>query len=836
LAFERPPERAYDRRRMNRPNQQPAKAEGQPPAPSARRPGAVDAVKPTEIRGMAGIVTSQRQLDWLLGLLLLAAAILAYQPVWRAGMIWDDDDYMTPPRLRALEGLARIWTQPGATHQYYPLVHTVFWVEHKLWGDATAGYHWLNILLHAFSALLLVKLLRQLKIPGAWLAAALFVLHPVEVESVAWITELKNTLSGLFYLGAALAYLGFDRNRGRGNYFMALGLFLLGLLSKTVIASLPAALLVIFWWQRGKLSWRRDALPLVPFFIAGIGSGLFTAWMERTFVGAQGAEYNFSIVERFLIAGRAMWFYLAKLCWPANLSFMYARWNVSQAVWWQYLFPAAALLVAGVLVWRRWRGPLAALLFFAGTLFPALGFVNVFPFRYSFVADHFQYLASLGPLTLAAAGLTAALGFLRPGRRFLGLLLCAALLLVLGAMTWRQCGIYANRETLWRATVRLDPNSWMAQVNLGDVYLEQGKMDEGIRLLQQGVQLNPGFVFGHLSLGLALLHHGKLDEAIAQAQKAQELDPALGAPHFILGECYLRQNRFDEAVSQYQTALARKLEVGEADAHYGLASSLAHLGRTGEAVAEFEKALQLRHDDAPTRLSLGDALLQEGKLEEAIAQFQKAVETKPDLPDARVKLGGALAQRGRMDEAIAQLQKAVQLKPDLAPAHLNLGNALLQQGRVEEAIPHYEKALQINPGYGKAHSNLASALLRQGKMGDAITHLQRALQLEPKDASLQIELAWLLATCPDASLRNGEKAVSLARQANAGTGGENPAVLHTLAAAYAEAGRFAEAVETARRALSLAGTQSNRALSAQLEYELSLYQAGSPLHAAGSTH
>ena len=242
-------------------------------------------------------------------------------------------------------------------------------------------------------------------------------------------------------MAAALAYLGFDRNRRGGYYALALGLFVLGLMSKTVIATLPAALLVVFWWQRGRLSWRQDVLPLLPFFVAGIGAGLFTAWVERKFGRAEGSEYDFSIIERFLIAGRAIWFYLGKLFWPVNLIFIYPRWQVSQAVWWQYLFPAAAALLLGALGWlRRWRrGPLAALLFFVGTLFPALGFFNVYPFRYSFVADHFQYLAGIGPIVLVAAGISIGLNRFGKRRLFWEPALCGILLAVLGVLTWRQC-------------------------------------------------------------------------------------------------------------------------------------------------------------------------------------------------------------------------------------------------------------------------------------------------------------------------------------------------------------------------------------------------------------
>jgi tetratricopeptide (TPR) repeat protein len=648
---------------MKRQRKRPANESAEPRALSCGKPGVDDGENVKESQGILEFLPSWWRRDWLLGFFLVVLTIIAYQPAWHGGLIWDDDGHITAPRLRSLNGLARIWTQPGATQQYYPLVHSVFWAEHKLWGEATTGYHCLNILLHAFSALLLVKILRQLNIPGAWLAAALFALHPVEVESVAWISELKNTLSAVFYLSAALTYLGFDRNRNWPNYAIALGLFLLGLMSKTAIATLPAALLVVFWWQRGKVSWKRDVPPLIPFFLAGIGAGLFTAWMERTFIGAEGSEFNFSIVQRFLIAGRAIWFYLGKLFWPVDLAFMYPRWNVSQTAGWQYLFPAAALLLLTVLVWQRWRGPLAGLLFFVGTLFPALGFFNVYPFRFSFVADHFQYLASLGPLTLAAAGITAGLGFFRKGRPLLEAMLCATLLLVLGTLTWKQCRMYANAETLWQTTLPLNPNSSMVHNSLGSVFFQQG----------------------------------------------------------------------------------------------------------------------------------------------------------------------------RLSDAISQFQEALEIKPDSADAHNNLGTCLFFQGRMNEAITHYQKAVEIKPDFAHAHRNLGLAFCRQGRMEEGISQCQKALEIKPADPELQNDLAWLLATGPDGALRDGNRAVELARQANALTGGDNPIFLHTLAAGFAETGRFTEAMETAQRALRLAEAQSKTKLAMQLKLEMKLYQAGSPYHIPAQT-
>jgi hypothetical protein len=347
---------------------------------------------------------------------LLLATLLAYYPAWHGGMLWDDNAHITTPELRSAQGLWRIWFDLGATQQYYPVVHSAFWVLFKLWRSSTLGYHLVNIVLHVLSAFLLALILRRLSIPGAWLAAMIFALHPVCVESVAWIAELKNTLSGMFYLGAALAYLQFDERRQKRFYALAAALFILALLSKSVTATLPAGLLIVFWWQRGTICRRRDIVPLLPFFIVGVGGGLFTAWVERTQIGAQGAAFDFSLVERCLIAGRATWFYLAKLCWPANLIFIYQRWQISQDVWWQYLYPLGVLaLLAGLwLIRKRSRAPLAAMLFFLATLFPALGFFNVYPFVFSFVADHFQYLASIAIITLFAAASTTFLKRWKP--------------------------------------------------------------------------------------------------------------------------------------------------------------------------------------------------------------------------------------------------------------------------------------------------------------------------------------------------------------------------------------------------------------------------------------
>ena len=536
---------------------------------------------------------------WLFAAALVAVVFLAYGPAWQGGFLWDDDAHVTRPDLRSVQGLYRIWFDLRATQQYYPLLHSVFWVEHRLWGDWTLPYHLVNILLHATAALMVALVLRRLAIPGAYLAAAIFALHPVQVESVAWITELKNTLSAVFYLGAAIAYLRFDEERSEPMYRWALVLFVLGLLSKTVTATLPAALLVVFWWRRGRLSWQRDVRPLLPFFALGAAAGVFTAWVERTLIGAKGAAFDLTLVERGLIAGRAVWFYLGNLFWPANLVFIYPRWNVSQTVWWQYLYPAAALLLA-VALWRlrgRWRGPLAGFLFFAGTLFPVLGFCNVFPFIYSFVADHFQYLASLGIIVPMSAG--AALGLERLGlwRRPGGYVLCLGLLAVLAGLTFRQCRMYHDVETLYRTTIERNPACWMAYNNLGNLLAERGETKAAMELFRNALKLRPDYPEGHNDLGIVLVQQGRIGEGIAHFREAIRLNPKYASKgHYNLGRALAMQGCVDEALAEIQESLKQDPNYG--DARQWLRNVQAQRDRMLDALAERREALA----QAPTTL------------------------------------------------------------------------------------------------------------------------------------------------------------------------------------------------------------------------------------------
>jgi tetratricopeptide (TPR) repeat protein len=468
-------------------------------------------------------------------------------------------------------------------------------------------------------------------------------------------------------------------------------------------------------------------------------------------------------MERILVASRAVWFYAGKLLWPADLTFSYPRWTISAARSSAYgWLLATAGLGAAICVVRRQvgRSVEVAVLFFVTTLGPVLGFIMLYTFRYSFVADHYQYVASIGLIALFSAGLAQLAGCLKRRKPWLEAMVCLGLLPALGTLTWRQARIYYNEETLWQTTIRRNPNCWMACNNLGLDYFQQGRMGEAIAQYQTALAIQPDYANAHNNLGLT----------------------------------YSRLGRMDEAIAQYQASLVVAPNV--ADIHY----------------------------------NLGNALLQQGRLDEAIAQYQTALVIDPDDAKARSNLGGTLLQQGRMDEAIAQYQTVLAITPDPADAHYNLGNALLQRGRLGEAIAHYQKALAIRPDFAEAHYSLGNALLQQGRMDEAIEQYQKALAIQPDYLEVQNGLAWVLATCPQASLRNGHKAVELAQQANQLSGGGKPVILCTLAAAYAETGRFPEAEATVQSALQLAKAQSNTALANVLESQLKLYQAGIPFH------
>jgi tetratricopeptide (TPR) repeat protein len=802
-------------------------APANPPRPADRGLGASQRVDVFDTRAasLAGLAL----------VLLATCAIYYYSQALSGGILWDDDAHITKPDLRSWEGLGLIWWPiarlnpayneeaaalgvpkwlPGATHQYYPLLHSAFWLQYQLWGDNTFAYHAVNLALHLGAVCLAYFILCRLKIPGALLAAAIFALHPVQVETVAWITEQKNTLSVVFYLGSLLAYLHFDENRGKGWYALALVLFALGLLSKTVTATLPAAMLVVFWWQRGRLSLKRDVLPLVPFFLVGAGFGVLTAWVEWTFIGARGEEFELSLVERCLVAGRVIWFYLFKLLWPANLVFIYPRWQLDAAAAWQWLFPLAAIAMT-VFLWAIrgvTRAPLAAWLLFVGTLFPVLGFLNVYPFIFSFVADHFQYLASLSVIALVAGGIVTGMSRLGPGARWAARAACVGVLGILAVLTWRQIPMYADSQTLYRETIARNPQCWMAYNNLGGELFRTGKKDlieEARDCFQKALDFKPGYPEALNNLGAAMLNLGRPQEAADYASQAVRIRPRYADAHCNLGNALSKLGRTQDALSHLQIAV--QLDPREADANNSLGAVLLESGHPDEALKHFEVAIASKPNAAEIHNNLGVLFLSKGQVQQAIEHLTRAVEIRPDYPEAFCNLADVMRKVSNNPKAVEFYLQAIKLDPNYAVAHARLGVALYNSGQIAEGVEHLAAAVRLSPDNSEARNNLGALLIKQGRSQEALEHLEACVRLDTNSSDGQFNLGNALfnVTRYQEAAERYLQTVRLKPDFAEGWAG--------LARAYARLNRSADAEAAARQALELAHRQGQTELAKEVE-------------------
>lgn len=512
----------------------------------------------------------------LLAVLLLLVTTLTYRDLGQAGYLWDDDDYVVDNRLlEDLDGLATIWREPRASPQYYPLVFTSFWLEARVFGRgpaAAAGHHLVNLVLHGLSAVLVWLVLELLfsapgpgprpppgvARPAAFLAALCFALHPIQVESVAWISERKNVLSGVFALGAVRAYLAFApadlplRERRWSRYALAAALMTCALLSKTVTATVPPALAIVLWWK-GRLG-RRDLLCLLPLLAIGVVAGLHTAYLEVDHAGSGGA-FALDPPQRLLLAGRAPWFYLGQLLWPARFSFYYPRWPLDPASRaWSFPLATLALLFA-LWAWRRRsRGPLAAILIFGGTLFPVLGFLDIYPFRFSYVADHFCYLACLPVFALVSYGLVS--GLRQRGAGTLAIALTLGLLAgALSLRTQRRARVFRDYETLLRDTLRQVPECWIAHANLAQLLAsspDPARQAEAFERFQRAAALEPRDARNRLNVGAALLVRARPRAALPHLQAAVRLKPDWARPWAYLLRC---QRTLGDPAGAAETAL-----------------------------------------------------------------------------------------------------------------------------------------------------------------------------------------------------------------------------------------------------------------------------------------
>ena len=541
----------------------------------------------------------------LLAALLVGMVVAAYGPALSAGFIWDDDVYVTGNSLlHAPDGFKRIWLSMDAQSQYFPLVYSAFRVEYGLWGIDPFGYHLINVLIHAANALLLWLLLRRLDIAGAWFAAAVFALHPVHVESVAWITERKNVMSLFFSLASLLAWLRFVEPRGgsaRRFYAASLIFYALALSSKATACTLPAAQLLLLW-LRGHSIDRHRIAQVMPFFVFGVAMGLFVTYWERHHIGTVGDRFTISPIESFLIATRASWFYLGKLLWPTQLTFSYPKFEIDMSDPLQYGWAIAGTL----LLWALWRwrsaiggAPLAAAIFFVATLSPLLGFIPLFTFWYTYVADHYQYMASIGPIALVAAGGTRLLrDHTRLGMRAQASA-AALVLVVLGVLVWNQSRIYESEETLWHDTIAKHPESWMAHTNLGRYLLESGRAEEAVDAFERVFALKPDAYRAHIALARALMKLDRNREAEEHFEAALALRPGHYTSHQAIARLLWNRGDRAAAITHYEAMIA--ILPQNPLGHYLMGSALEATGRRRQAIVHYRNALAIDPDHEEAR-------------------------------------------------------------------------------------------------------------------------------------------------------------------------------------------------------------------------------------------
>ncbi|MFH0982596.1 MAG: tetratricopeptide repeat protein [Planctomycetota bacterium] len=657
--------------------------------------------------------------------------LVVYVPAMRAGFTWNDDTFLYDnPLIRADDGLYRFWFTTQAP-DYFPLVSTTLWLEWRLWGTDVRGYHVVNVLLHALSSVLLWRLLRRLAVPGAWLAALVFAVHPVNVESVAWITERKNTLPMVFYLLTVLLYLWFEREPRRRWYGLALFAFLLALLSKTSVVMLPFLLLGCAWWQRRRIA-HLDLLRSVPFFVLALIFGLLTVWFQYIQAIGEDVVRTDSFGSRLAVAGWAVWFYLYKALLPFGLCFIYPRWQVNTTSFVPYLPSAALTAVLAVLfAYRRtWGRPLlAGLGYFVLTLFPVLGFLNIYFMRYSLVADHWQYTSIVGIITLVV-GVGAHVVRARGQAVRTAVALGAALVVgSFSVLTWQRANLYRDEEALYLDTLAKNPSAWLAHNNLGQVYQQRGRHADAIKHLNQALELYPGYALAHFNMGTVLADLGNLDEAIRHYEESLKLNPRAPDVHSNLGGMLVRQGRLEEARAHFATAVG--LAPRWFDARYNLGQTLVLLGHADEAIVQLEEALRINPDSAPARYHLGNILANQGRPDLAVAHFAETVRLAPDWAEAHNNLGRALAALGKLEEAVDHYAEAVRLAPGFALAYRNLGAALADGGRLDEAVQAYTQALSIEPQNADVHCRLGDLLARQGRADLAAQEYRRALEVEP---------------------------------------------------------------------------------------------------------
>ncbi len=697
-------------------------------------------------------------LPWLA---LCAMVLVCYFPaIWWGGFVWDDRILLESKAIHQWSGLSKIWLSPSVIRNevhYWPLTYTTFWLEHKLWGLSPTGYHLVNVLLHLANTLLLWRILLHLKLSGAWLVAAVFAVHPVHVESVAWVIERKDTLSTLCYLGAAWYWIQHVEHPGSQwlRYCLSLLLLTAALLSKSIVVTLPLALLLWHWWIQGKVA--PSLLPrLAPFFLITL---VITVADLHFYRSMTTVNFDYSLVERLLIAARSLWFYATKLVWPDPLMVIYPHWevDVGSLLDWACVLATCALPV-GLWLARKHigRGPLTGVLFFGLTLFPVLGFVDHGYMEFSFVADRYQYLASIGLLAVIVnmmvqgAYRLADMHQTASGRDTPSLLAIRlaglSLLCLLGILSWRQAHIYRDVVTFNSYIISHNPQAHQAHRNLAKGLFDRGNLQAALAAARIAVEQEDS-ADAYTALG-TILHVLERDEAEPYLRSALEREPYDPTALHNLANLLNRQGRDEEALELLRIGVKTDPNHPDhADIHTTLGRILQNMGRFDEARKRLLHAQKLEPQSTYVRQTLGEWFRKQGRYREAMMEYQAVLDIDPETLMAHLALANVLHHLKDYNKAEQHLRTALKIEPKNSQVQIALAKSLIEKKRYPAAIQHLRQVISQTPDPAMLPPEIlllmGIAAKQSGETTVALQHFKQALQLAPESPKTLMELAAL---------------------------------------------------------------------------------------------
>lgn len=648
------------------------------------------------------------------------------------GFIWDDITFIiNNPTIQANDAFYRIWFSKDSV-DYWPIVYSLFRFEWLCFGVNPVGYHLVNFAIHSFSCTIFWRILVKLNCPYPLFVAFVFCIHPVNVEAVAWIFQAKTILSAAFVLVSTLFYLKITDGKGWRNYLLSLAFFLLANLTKISVVTWP----LVFIGYELFISHYKICLKIIkkvaPFFIVSLIFGILNVLWYTSYSKLSASEVirDDHFLSRLLGAGQNIVFYLYKALIPLDLNFIYPRWNILGEGFWTWLPSSMIAIFLFFFIVKRKSLPLFGIFLFylLITLFPVLGFIDIYFMRYSWVADHYFYLGLIG---LIVAVITFVSNHINSKK--IKTIFASVFSLICIILSMSRATVFLSEEDLWKDTLKKNPDAWFVHNTYGLALATKGNLNEGIAHFNRALKIKPDYIEAHNNLGDALIAQGKWDDAILEFNEAIRIKPDFAEAHYNLGFIFVAQRKIPEALYQYSEAI--RLKPKYVEAHYNLGLALMNSGKTIEAVSHFVEAIKIKPELAEAHNSYGFILFSQGKYDEANSEFAEAIKLKPEFAEAHFNFGKALASQGRTNQAVAHFTEALKINPKFLEAHYNLGFSLLSEKKPNEAIDHFKEILKINPNFVKAHYGSIIANLMLENKSAAMDEYKILKMIDPKLAS-----------------------------------------------------------------------------------------------------